>query len=321
MLRREIVAGVMTVTAPDLSAELRRICQTALQRDPQQRYTSAAHFAADLRRYLGSTRSFWWPWLLLFVTVAALIGAFLWWNSRQPRPIEQGASEQPVTEKQPADPKNAALSAAEWTALGKTDFDQSHFDRAAESYTQVITLDPNNVEAFVMRGRCKVQSGDVKGSIDDFSKAIDLDPSNAEVRRLRAYAQGALRRFDPAIADGEAALTLKPAAPAPVHDLLARLYSNRAADHARAERYAEAADDVTQAMKNDPKAAVYYHQRGSCYFNLKQYDKAAADFTVAIEREPTKVSHFTHRGMCWQALGDEKRAAADFEAAKKLETK
>ena len=203
-------------------------------------------------------------------------------------------------------------------ALGQKNFDRNHFDRAAENYTQAIALDPAKAEAFAMRGRWKVQGGDFQGSIADFSKAIDLDPKNADFCKHRAIAYGSLRQFDPAIADGEQALKLTPADPAPVKDLLARLYSNRAAVRAGAERYAEAAEDVTQAMKHDHKAAVFYHQRGSCYFNMKQFEKAAADFTGAIEREPTKASHYTNRGMCWQALGKMKEATADFETAKKL---
>jgi tetratricopeptide (TPR) repeat protein len=318
VLRREIVAGVKDVSAPDLPAELKRICRKALQRDPQQRHTSAAHFAAELRRSLGSRRPSRWPWVLPVVVLAVAVGAFLWWKYGQPVPVDQGAGEKTVTQQPPADPNKPPLTAAEWMALGRKDFDQNFFDRAAESYTQAVALDPNNAEAFAMRGRCKAQGGDFKGSVADFTKAIDLHPKHVDSYKHRALAYGALRQFDPAIADGEETLKLRPADPAPVKDLLARLYSNRAANYARAERHAEAAQDVTQAMRHDPKAAVYYHQRGSCYFNLKQYDKAAADFTGAIEREPSKASHYTHRGMCWQALGKMDEAIADFETAKKL---
>lgn len=56
-LRREIVAGVPNVSVLGLSEEIKQICQKALERDPQRRYTSAAHFAADLRSYLASSRS------------------------------------------------------------------------------------------------------------------------------------------------------------------------------------------------------------------------------------------------------------------------
>ncbi|MBX9679113.1 MAG: protein kinase [Gemmataceae bacterium] len=320
-LRREIVAGVGEISTPDLPADARHICRKALHRRPPERYSSAAQMAAELRRVARPKHSSARLWAFVVVLLIVGGGGLLWWNNRQPAPDDPGAAGNVMRKESNDVPNKSPRTAAGWMALGKKDFDQNYFDRAAESYSQVVALDPNNGEAFTMRGKCKVQGGDFAGSIPDFTKAIDLDPKNADLLRLRAYAQGALRRFDLAIADGEAALRLKPADPGPVKDLLARLYSNRAADHARAERYAEAAEEVTQAMKHDPKAAVYYHQRGSCYFNLKQYEKAAADFTVAIEREPTKASHYTHRGMCWQALGDEKKAAADFEMVKKLEPK
>ena len=87
---------------------------------------------------------------------------------------------------------------------------------------------------------------------------------------------------------------------------------------ALASELADAAKDVTLAMKHDPKAAVFYHQRASCYFNLEEYAKAEADWSGAIEREPMKGAHYLHRGYCWQALGQEQKAAADFEKAKKL---
>lgn len=78
--------------------------------------------------------------------------------------------------------------------------------------------------------------------------------------------------------------------------MLARLYSNRAADHVTANRFTEAAEDVTQAMKHAPKAVVFFHQRASCYFNMKEYAKAEADWTGAIEREPLKGAHYLHGG-------------------------
>lgn len=58
-LRREIVAGVKGLTAPQLPTELKRICEKALQHNPQFRHISAAHFAADLRRFLGTPTSAW----------------------------------------------------------------------------------------------------------------------------------------------------------------------------------------------------------------------------------------------------------------------
>ena len=305
ILRQEIVAGAKIGTV-SLPADLHRICLKALERDPAARYSSAAKFAADLRRgSMPSSRR----WALAGAIVAVLllvgVGMMIWWTRNNGH----------VDDKPPI---KKAVTVEEALAQGKKNFDQKYYDRAIENYTQAIELDPNSVEAFVMRGKCKFNSGAFKDSVADFTKAIDLDPKNAEVCKHRALAYASLRQFDPAIADGEQALKLMPGDPEPYKDLLARLYSNRAADHSTANRFAEAAEDVTQAMKHAPKAAVFYHQRASCYFNMKEFAKAEADWSVAIEREPTKAAHYLHRGCCWQALGQDQKAAADFETAKKL---
>ncbi len=305
VLRQEIVAGtkIMPVSLP---VELRRICLKALERDPAARYSSAALLAADLRRSSVQSSP---RWKLVGALVAVLlvvgIGSAIWWS--RPNPY--------VDEKPPI---KKAVTVEEALALGKKNFDQKYYDRAAEHYTQALELDPNNAEAFAKRGACKFNSGEFKASLADFTKAIELDPKNADFCKHRALAYASLRQFDPAIVDGEQALKLTPADPEPYKDLLARLYSNRAADHATANRFAEAAKDVTQAMKHAPKAAVFYHQRASCYFNMKEYAKAEADWSGAIEREPLKGAHYLHRGYCWQALDQEQKAAADFEKAKKL---
>lgn len=327
VLRREIVAGAKVEDG--LPTELRRICQKALQRNPHQRHTSAAHVAIDLRRYLGTPGSSRWPWIILALIILTLVvcGLVYVWKTIHPvankepqvvRNVEPPA----VVPAQPLDqPKNLDLNAEELIAQGKALFEQNQFDRAAEKFTEALRVDPNNAEAYDQRGSCRFNSSEFKASLADFGKAIDLDPKNAEFCKHRAMAYTSLRQFDPAITDMEQAFKLNQGDPAPYKDLLARLYSNRAADHARAERFAEAAEDVTQAMKHDPKAAVFYHQRGSCYFNMKQFEKAAADFSGAIEREPMKANHYTNRGMCWQALGQEQRAEADFDKAKSLEDK
>jgi len=305
VLRQEIVTGAK-IGPVGLSAELRHICSKALERDPAGRYSSSAQFAAELRR--GSVpQSRRWALARAIVAVLLLVGVgrMIWWTRNNGH-----VDDKPLIKK--------AVTVEEALAQGTKNFDLKYYDRAIENYTQAIELDPNNAEAFAKRGACKFNSGQFKESLADFTRAIELDPKNAEVCTHRALAYASLRQFDPAIADGEQTLKLTPGDPEPYKDLLARLYSNRAADHATANRFTEAAEDVTQAMKHAPKAAIFYHQRGSCYFNLKEYAKAEADWSVAIEREPTKGAHYLHRGYCWQALGQDQKAAADFEMAKKL---
>jgi tetratricopeptide (TPR) repeat protein/tRNA A-37 threonylcarbamoyl transferase component Bud32 len=317
VLRREIVAGTPPATA--LPVELRRICRKLLERVPAARYATAGELATDLRRYLASVGMSSGRWKAVgagaVTLLLASIGSFVWLQSQpvtSPDTRVGGQQASTVSKEQPATVEEAL-------ALGKKKFDQNYFEAAEEAYTQAIRLDPACVEAYKRRGACKINQGRVKDSLPDFGNVLELAPDNAETYKWRALAYANLQDFSPAITDLEKALKLGPADPAPYHDLLARVYSNRAAEKARNGQSAEAAADVTEAMRHDPKAAIFYHQRGSCYFNLKEYEKAAADFTEAIKREPTKASHYRNRGHCLQALGREAEARADFEKAKSLE--
>jgi tetratricopeptide (TPR) repeat protein/tRNA A-37 threonylcarbamoyl transferase component Bud32 len=316
-LRQQIIAGTQPATA--IPAQLRAVCRKLLERSPAARYASAGELAADLRRFLASGGQASGRWKVFVAGTVALllagVGLAVWLQNRAGTPPDTKDDTQPAKTARTEKP----ATVEEALALGKKKFDKNYFEAAEEAYTEAIRLDPTCAEAYKRRGACKFNEGRVKDSLPDFGKALELDPDDAEAYRLRALAYANLQDFSPAITDLERVLKLGPADPAPCHDLLARVYSNRAAEKARAQQFAEAAADVTEAMKHDPKAAVFYHQRGSCYFNLKEYEKAAADFTEASKREPTKASHYRNRGHCLQALGREDEARADFEKAKSLE--
>lgn len=320
VLRHEIIAGAKIGTV-NLPTELKRMCLKALERDPSARYSTAAELATDLRRSLAAGSSTYWKLLAAVVVILLVVGMAAWWPKADPRvdPKSEPTTSSPNSEEKPVTKKPTTLDLGQALAMGRRHFDQSHFDLAADLYTQVLDLDPHCAEAFDKRGACKFNGGEFKESLTDFDKAIELNPKEAEFCKHRALAYANLRQFDLAIIDLEHAFELNPADPAPYQDLLGKIYSNRAAGHANAERYSEAADDVTQALKYSPKTATYHHQRASCYFNMKQFEKAAVDFTGAIELEPVKTSHYLNRGRCWEQLGKLAEAAADFEKAKSLE--
>jgi serine/threonine protein kinase len=82
-LRKEIVSGAQS--ASELSEELKRICTKALQRDPQDRYRSAAHFGADLEKCLEKKSSTTLQWVALLGGLSAgVIGFSMWTNPRNP---------------------------------------------------------------------------------------------------------------------------------------------------------------------------------------------------------------------------------------------
>ena len=48
------------------------------------------------------------------------------------------------------------------------------YKEAAESFTKAINLNPDFVEAYIIRGRIRSVIGDNQGGVEDFQKAINI---------------------------------------------------------------------------------------------------------------------------------------------------
>tara|TARA_B100000941_G_C28407416_1_gene501552 strand:+ start:76 stop:336 length:261 start_codon:yes stop_codon:yes gene_type:complete len=51
---------------------------------------------------------------------------------------------------------------------------------AINDFSEVIKLNPKNIEAFILRGFAKYLSKDLKGAINDFFEAVRLDPTSID---------------------------------------------------------------------------------------------------------------------------------------------
>jgi serine/threonine protein kinase len=80
-LRKEIASGAQSVSASELSEELKRICRKALNRDPQDRYKSAAHFSADLEKCLQGKDSLFGSGFALLSILAITTTALVFFRS------------------------------------------------------------------------------------------------------------------------------------------------------------------------------------------------------------------------------------------------
>jgi peptidyl-prolyl cis-trans isomerase SurA len=115
--------------------------------------------------------------------------------------------------------------------------------------------------------------------------------------------------------------------PAPAPAALAMHASPRteaAAYHARGrgllreERFPEAIEQLTEAVKLDPFFPEAYNARGFAYLRLKRYKEAIDDFTEAIRLNPAYVNAYVNRSAARNAARDKAGAAADQVKAHEL---
>lgn len=81
---------------------------------------------------------------------------------------------------------------------------------AISKYTEFITLEPNNSNAWYNRGRAYSEKGDIDHAISDYTKAIEIDPQFAEAYYYRSKAYMSKGNSDKADVDYNKALTIDP---------------------------------------------------------------------------------------------------------------
>lgn len=78
-------------------------------------------------------------------------------------------------------------------------------------------------------------------------------------------------------------------------------------------KYAEAAEKYTEAIKLDPKNAVFYSNRAQVHISLEEYGLAIADCDRALEVDPNYAKAYYRKGVSLMALLNYKEAQGNFK--------
>jgi tetratricopeptide (TPR) repeat protein len=105
---------------------------------------------------------------------------------------------------------SALVLCAALIAGGCASLDTNANDPAIMEYTQAITRDPNNAEAYSNRAKVYYEKGDNNRAIADYSQAITLAPNLAYTYTNRGNAYAKKGDYKRAIADYTQAITLDP---------------------------------------------------------------------------------------------------------------
>src|SRR5262249_21732587 len=128
----------------------------------------------------------------------------------------------------------------------------------------------------------------------------------------------------PVVPPPAAAPAPPPAAPKPVAPKPAAPVEPPEAVHTRARKLlndgklAEAIEQFTIVLKQNPSHALAYNGRGYAQFRLKRYADAIADFDQAIRLNPSYANAYLNRSAAKRASGDKAGADADLAKSKEL---
>ena len=89
-----------------------------------------------------------------------------------------------------------------------------NMDKALADYNAAMRPSPDNPSAYYMRAQLFLSQNNANSALGDATKLTELLPKEAATHALRAYVLEMLDRPDEAFHEYDAAITLKPDAPA-----------------------------------------------------------------------------------------------------------
>ena len=237
--------------------------------------------------------------------------------------------------------------------LGKESLANREIDSAITNFSRAIELDPDDVDAYYLRGLTYSLEDEYDKAIADFEKVGQLDPNHTDVKEVHAAVYiarggyyGLNRDFDRALADFETAIELDPDN-TDVRIAPARVHVTRGISNYDEGDYGEAIADFDSAIANferiiglDPDNADTRILFASAYFmrGIANYeegfsdemfadlDRALENFERALELDPNKAeakvavaNAYLIRGIAYFQEGDDDKALADFERILELD--
>ena len=212
--------------------------------------------------------------------------------------------------------------AGAYNLRGLTWYCKGDYSAAIADYCQGIFLSPSFAPFYLNRGNAWLEQNEFPSAIADFDRAIQIDPDYYDAYKNRGLVWWSKKEYDKAANDFETALGSFPKTatriPLLLHERInwfdtcdfdidysdwdesdiaiqpdsekARVYHNRALDWLWIwDKYDEAAKDLAQASRLDPKNAQIYRDRGLVWLAMNERERAFKDFDEAIRIDPVRI--------------------------------
>ncbi|XP_054827481.1 uncharacterized protein LOC129324317 [Eublepharis macularius] len=175
-------------------------------------------------------------------------------------------------------------------------FQKSNWLVAINNFTDVIKIDPNNAEARTFRGRAYLKQEEYKKAVVDFSAAIHLDPCDW----LAFYYRGCiLRKIDPKQALQDFSISVL------LNDDFDNLscFIHRGILYSEMKQWMLAIADFENVVLLDRSLTLPYINIGLIMLlHLDRYFEAIEQFTSAIKVDPLDIRPYLCRAQAYQKI-------------------
>jgi Tfp pilus assembly protein PilF len=193
-------------------------------------------------------------------------------------------------------------------ALLDTAISQHHAGRFAEAeklYREILTADPNCVDAWNLMGLLASQLNKHEVAIKCLHNALQFNPNSAEIHYNLGMALQGLHRFEEAIASYQRVVEIEP-----TH---ARAYNNIGTVLKDQSKFPEAVAYLNHTLELDPNMAQAYCNLGNILQAQSRWDDARPYFERAIALDPNFAAAHTNYAMVLLASGDFDRGWTEYE--------
>lgn len=200
------------------------------------------------------------------------------------------------------------LDAYFYRAIAKNDL--GDFSSAIVDYSKIILLKPD-ADTYFNRGNSRYNLKNYEGAKEDYQKAFELDASFLDALYSLAHVKFDLGDFEGSIKDVTTLITVAPTE--------TKTYFLRASAYTALEKHTLALNDYSLAILANPSAESYYN-RGVFLLNINYYEKANLDFSIALKLDETNNFAYFFRGTTFMLLGNYPKAISDFNTALRFDS-
>lgn len=162
--------------------------------------------------------------------------------------------------------------------------DLKMYEEAYNAYQKVLKLDKNNKVALFQVGALYLVLGNYGKAVDEFKKVLKIDPNNEVARRYVDIYEGKIKSNVKIDENKEKAINY--------FFLGEKLFDDG--------KFADAAEQYSNAIEADPQFSKAYVYLGSALMNLKKYDAAIGVLENAIKLEGKDPEAYNILGLVYE---------------------
>ncbi|RHZ71996.1 hypothetical protein Glove_248g25 [Diversispora epigaea] len=194
---------------------------------------------------------------------------------------------------------------------GKTYSRIYKYEESITDLSKAIEIEPNNVDALISRGDAYIEIGKYEESIADLSRALEIESNNVEALISRGESYSKMHKYEKSIADLCTALEIEPKN---VNALVVR-----GKTYSRTNKYEESIADLNSALKIEPNNVIALKNQGKNYSLIGKYEESIAYFSRVLEIESDDVDVLINRGEAYAEIDKYEESIADFSRAIEIE--